>query len=389
MCGRCIVSFLSKEKNSGKPCRVGFVIDSLLPSFGACVRHKTVRPLVAGWPSNTAGTVMRFGWVARYVNTLPARDVVYELYRPWRSYQAVVFVKSMDDRCRELALSLRKRGRTTVFDANVDYFSPASGTEYFSGMAPTRKQCEQSRAMAATCDGVIADSRYLLEKVLPLNPRSIWIPDNIPDDLIVNNSEWRARPGARLPLLWSGEAVKLFELLRIESVLRRFREHIHLRLVTGDLRAISNIFEPWQGRLRRLLADLACEVLPFRDIPALLALYDQGGVCISPRFLDNSYNMGHTEWKISLAMARGRVAIASPQPSYQDIHGRAGGHGVRICSDEEEWVAVFDQMLSSRFSWPEEQSQATAVVRQYYATSVVAEAHRAWLASLRVEGKKK
>ncbi len=269
-----------------------------------------------------------------------------------------------------------------MFDANVDYFTPAAGTWYYDGMAPTPQQRDESQAMVKTCDAVIADSRHLLEKVLPYNSRAIWIPDNIPDASIAERSDWNPQPGARLPLLWSGEAVKLFELLRIEPVLRRFQGAIQLRLVTGNLDALSQIHEPWQNRLRRLLTELNCEVMPFQDIPALLALYDQGGVCISPRFLDNSYNMGHTEWKISLAMARGRVTLASPQPSYCDVYERAGGQGVRICNKEEEWENVLDSMLSGNFHWEKEQRQATEVVRRFYATSVVAKTHADWLATM-------
>lgn len=382
MFGRFTVSCLNNKGTSGNAGRIGFIVDSLLPSWSACVHRRTLRPLLTGWPSSTAGTVMRYGWVAQHVNHLPDRQWIYELYRPWRSYQAVVFIKSMDAPCRNLAEALRQKGGYAVFDANVDYFTPAFGTSYFAGMAATPKQREESCAMAGACNAVIADSRYLREKVLPYNANVAWIPDNIPDAWITERSTWRPRPGEKLTLLWSGEAVKLFELLRIEPVLRRFREYIRLRLVTSSLDALSRIYEPWQGRLRQLLADLECEVLPFQNIPALLALYDQGGVCISPRFLDNSYNMGHTEWKISLAMARGRVALASPQPSYCDLRDRAGGLGVRICTEDVDWEAVLDSMLNGNFSWEEEQGQACEVVRQYYATSVVATDHVNLLTSL-------
>lgn len=376
------MSCLLRKKSFDRIGRVGFVVDAFLPSWSACLRQRTFRPLVTGWPSNTAGTVMRFGWVAQHINHLPDRKWRYELYRPWRSYQVVVFIKSMNDACRKLATTLRQKGKRTVFDANVDYFTPVAGTVYYRGMASTPQQREQSCAMAGSCDAVIADSRYLLEKVVPYNSRAVWIPDNIPDTWIAQKSNWRPQSGRKLPLLWSGEAVKLFELLRIESVLRSFRENIQLRLVTGNLDALSRIYEPWQGRLRRLLADLNCEVLSFQNIPALLAVYDQGGVCISPRFLDNSYNMGHTEWKISLAMARGRVALASPQPSYCDLQKRAGGKGVKICLEEMEWSTILDNMLTGNFGWEEEQREACTVVRRYYATSVVAAAHADWLGSL-------
>lgn len=382
MYGRYIVSFPLLKKSTTNSRRIGFVVDSLLPAWKTCLAGKTLRPLLSGWPSNTAGTVMRFGWLAEYVNSRPDRRWIYELYRPWRSYEALVFIKSMDHPCRELAVSQRRKDRVAVFDANVDYFTPASGTWYYAGMEPTLQQRDESCAMAGACSAVIADSRHLLEKVKPFNSRAKWIPDNIPDKWIANVGNRTFVSGGKLTLLWSGEAVKLFELLKIETVLRRFRKHVHIRLVTGRLDALSRIFEPWQGRLRRLLEDLDCEIIPFRDIPALLNVYDQGGVCISPRFLDNTYNMGHTEWKISLAMARGRVALASPQPSYCDLKERAGEQGIRICGEGEDWVQVLESMLAGKFPWGAEQERASAVVRQHYATSIVAQTHLEWLESL-------
>ncbi len=186
MCGRYIVSFPLLKKSATDSRRIGFVVDSLLPAWRTCLAGKTIRPLLSGWPSNTAGTVMRFGWLAEYVNSRPDRRWRYELYRPWRSYEALVFIKSMDRPCRELAVSQRRKGRVTVFDANVDYFTPASGTWYYAGMEPTPQQRDESCAMAGACDAVIADSRYLLEKVKPYNSRAKWIPDNIPDAWIAN-----------------------------------------------------------------------------------------------------------------------------------------------------------------------------------------------------------
>lgn len=379
MSGRFTVSYRSHEHTGRTAGRVGFVVDAQLPSLRTCLSKRTFRPLLTGWPSSTPGTFMRFGWIARHINQSQDNAWHYELYRPWRSYRAVVFVKSMDEPCQNLALSLKEAGSCPIFDANVDYFTPATGPEYYAGMAPTAQQRQQSCTMATIADAVIADSSYLLEKVLPLNSRAAWIPDNVPDPWIAGRSDWSPVPGERLVLLWSGEAVKLFEILRIEQVLRRFKEHVRLRVVTGNLKALSQIHAPWQGRLRRLLEELECEVLRFKDIPSLLKVYDQGGVCFSPRFLDNSYNMGHTEWKISLAMARGRVALASPQPSYCDVADRAGGRGIRICADEGQWEIVLESMLAGTFPWDEEQDRACAVVRHHYATSVVAQKHADWL----------
>ena len=116
-----------------------------------------------------------------------------------------------------------------------------------------------------------------------------------------------------------------------------------------------------------MLAQVPHEFVTFRSIPELLARYAAGGVLISPRFLDNSYNLGHTEWKITLGMACGRLAFCSPVPSYADVAARSGGRGLRICANDAEWDAALD---------------ARATVEQHYSTPVVAAQHAELLSRL-------
>ncbi len=361
---------------------VGFVVDGLLPGLRLCFGRRTFRPLFTGWSSGTTIDIMRYGWVAGYVNLRLGVIFRYELYRPWRRYRAVVFQKSMNGASLELAGRLKEKGGVIVCDANVDYFTPAEGTFYYDGMAPTGEQREQARSMARTCDAVIGDSRYITEQARAYNRRCIWISDNVRDYDILEGAGWRPEVRQKLPLLWSGEALKLFDLLRIEAVLRRWRDRVRLCLVTNSLEALGRIYEPWQGRLRRLLEELDCEIIPFQGIEHLLSVYDRGGVFVSPRFLDNTYNLGHTEWKITLAMARGRVVLCSPQPSYEDVAARSAGRGIRVCQSDDEWEAALIELIGPFFDWEGEQDAACRVVREHYATSVVAEAHVGFLGSL-------
>jgi glycosyltransferase involved in cell wall biosynthesis len=54
----------------------------------------------------------------------------------------------------------------------------------------------------------------------------------------------------------------------------------------------------------------------------------------APRILENSYELAHTEYKITLGMAAGLPALASPQASYVQALSNGGGY---ICSTETEW----------------------------------------------------
>jgi glycosyltransferase involved in cell wall biosynthesis len=364
---------------AGRVLQVGFVIDGQLP------RWPRVWQWVRGCPSDSAVGQMRFGWIARALHAEPSRRVRYSLFRPWQRYDAVIFLKSMSAASQQLAASLRARGTRVLFDVNVDYFTPAEGTFYYRGMAPTPAQTADARRMAELSDALIADSSHL-GKVCALHHRNVrWISDNVDLRFAPQYRPWK--PGAKLDLLWSGESVKLFELLRIEEVLRKFASRIRLVLVTNDLAALDRWFDPWKTRFESLLAAIEHDIIPFRSVGELKKIYGSGGVFISPRFLDNTYNWGHTEWKIALPMACGRVALGSPLPSYREVAARSGGAGLRLCEDDASWSAALDEMLAGRFDFAAEEDAAREVVKKHYSTPVVAAAHHDYVADVCAAGR--
>jgi glycosyltransferase involved in cell wall biosynthesis len=92
-------------------------------------------------------------------------------------------------------------------------------------------------------------------------------------------------------------------------------------------------------------------------------------VIISPKHLSNGYEMAHTEYKISLGMAVGLPAVASPQPSYLEAIDAAGG-GV-IARTPQEWRDAF-----ARLRDPEARAvigaAAQRTVLERYTTALVA-----------------
>jgi glycosyltransferase involved in cell wall biosynthesis len=282
-----------------------------------------------------------------------------------------------------LAEELKETGTAVIFDLNVDYLTPASGKFYYNGMQPSEIQRSQAMQMATLSDAVIADSSYLASRAGPFNRRVRWISDNVKLDLL---PRWKqSNVDRKLTLFWSGEAVKLFELLRIADVLVEFRERIRLVIITNSLRAMGRWDEGQSGLLAGLLSRVEHEIVSFRSIKQLLEVYRRGGIFISPRFLDNSYNMGHTEWKIALAMACGRVAVCSPVPSYIDVRERANGVGIRICRDDDDWRSALDEVLSGSLDLREEEPAARSVIEKFYSTPVVASEHWEFVNKLRME----
>ncbi len=360
---------------------VGFVVDGLLPSLSVeSMRRLGPRSIYLGGRSQTAMGVMRFGWIADAVNRGAYDGLSYELYRPLRRYDMLIFVKSMGPDCIRLAHEYRARGKPVLFDINVNYFE-TQGVWYYESMKTTPHAQEKAIAMARECNGVMAASLAIEEAARRHNSLTTWIPDNVNLDLVPASSTG-GRPGRRLRLLWSGQTAKLFDLLTVEEVLRASKNDVDLVLITNDLSGLELVYEPYRSRLKKLLEDLECKIIRYESIPQLLRVYGAGGVIISPRFLDSSYNRGHTEWKVTLGMACGCVAVCSPQESYVEVARRSAGAGIRVCRDAAGWTAVLDEMLGGSFSWDSEQAAARHVVATHYSTAVVAEQHARFVKSL-------
>jgi hypothetical protein len=330
---------------------------------------------LTGWPDKGSPMhFMRFGWIADEVNKGDA--VRYELFKPWKRHDAVVFLKSMEMGCAGLAAKLRDQGVKVVFEANVDYYTQEGNESLPRELVPSARQRDAAIRMTESADRVIASSKRLAAICSAWNRNTTWVPDNIPEKWIGAAADASAIRDGRLQIWWSGMPAKLGDLLAIEEPLRAFRDKLHLNLVTGEIEvALERLPLDHCGRLRRLLGDLSHTIHRFRDIPALLSLYRSGGVAVSPRQLGNPYNQSHTEWKITLGMAAGLPTIASPQPSYLDVAERAAHpEAVVVCDDDRDWLQAFERAIEG-CEHSEKCEAAADVVRRYYATSVVAEMH--------------
>ena len=348
--------------------RIGFVIGHQL---------REIRLLHPDRITGGGSGLMRFGWVAEKVNADASIPLTYELYRPWRKYDVLVFMKAMDSRCQALAKRQQRCGGKVVFDANVNFYEEF-GSYHFEGMRTGPQLKEQAEFMTRNADAVIADSPYLAEVCTRYNENVEWIPDNVDMKRVPPYRAWRSGRD-RIPVLWSGQSHKLFEFLAIEETLRKHRDRLELVLVTNDLSGIERCHPDIRGRLQRLLDDMAHRLVPYVSIEHLWSIYTEGGICMAPRFLDSAYNLGHTEWKITLAMACGRVALCHPLSSYIKVSERSGGKGIRICGDTPQWDQALGEVLSPEFAWEEEECSARAVVEKAYDTALIARQHAGFI----------
>jgi glycosyltransferase involved in cell wall biosynthesis len=326
-------------RRAGPALRVGWATAATLAADHASFR--TLETSVA----------MRVANVARWLNA--NTRIRNELYRAGRGYDVVVFAKAMDERARAEAERVQEAGSRAVFDANVNYYE-IWGEYDLPGTQPTPEQQFDAEEMTRQADLVVADSTYILGIVRRYNERAVWIPDNV--DLRI----FRPRPpheGGRLRLVWSGRSHKARPLTLLAEVLGG----------SGDVEVVivSDARPPELEALAEM-AEVRYEPFSLRGYARTLRSCD---VIVSPKRLVNGYELGHSEWKITLGMAVRLPAIASPQRSYVEAIGVHGG-GI-VADSPGEWRDALERLRDPAVR-DDVGTRARRTVEELYSTPVVA-----------------
>jgi glycosyltransferase involved in cell wall biosynthesis len=184
-----------------------------------------------------------------------------------------------------------------------------------------------------------------------------WIPDNVDTDVYRGTSQHEQK--AALTLVWSGIAKKATHLGLIRDVLSQLRS-VELVLVCDD---------PSAPEIQAAAQAAPSRIVPFSDKTYAGALVESD-VIISPKYLTSGYEMAHTEYKISLGMATGLPAVASPQPSYVEAISHLDGG--MVAHTPREWSLALSCLAESPARRAAMGALAQRTVRERYATPVVA-----------------
>lgn len=297
--------FLLKEilkslKPLGNKKRVGFVV-----------------PGIASYSRVTASTRIRVYDVIQAFEG--GSHFQLELFRPFRSYDIVVFLKTYDKAAYRLAEKLQSKGTKVIFDCNINIFE--SGSRY-----ATNLQREEGTRFATISNAVITNSPYTASVLKSLFPHKEI--DFIGESIHADYFRHSAKKSSPMELIWVGYHHKADALYMIKEVLlEQFEQHaFSIKIISQenpnlDLGKIPVVFEPYQhNQITRQLSGAT----------AFLA----------PRDLSDAYNLGHSFTKIGVAMAAGIPVIASPIPSYK-------GSPAIICHTQKEWRTVLQSLFDN------------------------------------------
>lgn len=301
---------------------------------------------------------MRTQFIAEWINKNNSQ-LYNEIYRSNRKYDLVVFSKMMDKKCQEEVNRIKSYGGKVIFDANVNYYE-IWGDYFISGTRPTEEQQADAVWMTGNADWVVADSSYIESVARKYTDKVSWVPDNV--NLDIYKLKRRHQKVDTVTLIWSGVAKKANHLLLVKDVLKE--------LATGKKIKLLMVSDEKPPVIEELKNIVHCEYEHFRSDFAYSKLLSKSDIIISPKILCNGYELGHTEYKITLGMSAGLPVVASPQQSYiEAISYKEGGI---IAHNDADWYNALFSLIHDENIRKDMGERAWKTVLEQYSVGVVA-----------------
>jgi glycosyltransferase involved in cell wall biosynthesis len=139
-----------------------------------------------------------------------------------------------------------------------------------------------------------------------------------------------------LRLGWSGISLKAYPLNMFKPLVNSGSVCLYIISEKKPLLDVPYEFKKWS----------------YKTFPENIIKCD---LCVSPREIDNNYDLGHSLFKIAAFMSEGVPALASPIPSYYLI--LKDGMGGQICKTFNDWNEQIEKCLEDQYilrTWTKE-----------------------------------
>jgi glycosyltransferase involved in cell wall biosynthesis len=227
---------------------------------------------------------------------------------PGETVDLAVILRLENEKGVTIAQNLRKERIPYIFDMVANYFD-LGPLPYNTSRSITEEQRTSTLRILQDAVMVTAVSPWLADRAAFFHPRTVCIPDSVPDAFFEEKKD--AADFERHPLraCYVGYAAKGKDLQKWLPVLRK----------CGIQVTVISEQEPSSE-----LAGVQWKRWKYSELAEEIAKHEIG---LAPRAdMTSPYNMGHSSFKIASLMACGLPILASPVPSYAPLlrDGKAG-----------------------------------------------------------------
>lgn len=260
------------------------------------------------------------------INPLQALGYDSVINQPWAPMDIAIFLRTQGFWAQQLQQFLQWRKVKTIFLVIVNYYEREGNTAKIDYLVKSN-QIKACVAMTKKADAVITASHFLMTRAKKYNPNVVYLPDTVTRKhfhLTKRLSDFDRSP---LNLIWSGQSHKADFIDEIYETIQDLP--VQITVIAEKPPPLNSPFNFVQWRY---------ETFPQEIV--------KGDICVSPRLLDNSYDLGHSNFKIMVFLAQGVPVLASPQPSYNEVI--KDGYNGFICHTVDDWRKYLQKLLHDR-----------------------------------------
>ena len=266
-----------------------------------------------------------------------------------------IFVRRQDNTDYELAKRLKKRNIKLILDLCVNYFVESSTPGMLKPV--TKEHINNCVRMTKLCDAVFCASLNIKDSAKKFNKKSFYLPDSVDAKhfkYIKNEKDFLRK---RIRAVWAGTTEKANELLEYMNILDEL--NISLRIISEKRPknfGYPFFFSPHKAYFSKW---------KYKTFPKTML---KGDFVFAPRDISESYNRGHSFFKIGIFLSVGIPVIASPVPSYKELIFK--NNCGKICETKNDFRKTIKSICSNRqrlVSW----SKSAQLIMKKYTTSEI------------------
>lgn len=307
-----------------KNAQIGFVLDE-------------IKPYKKAW----ASIRIKCYDVIKYFDSI---NIATEIYKPFKKYPIVVFVKTSTDKSAKKAERLKSSGYKIIYNAYCDHLTD-----------PTRNDSERINTIRILqcSDIVVVCTEEQKQQFEQFHKKVVLIYESIPEEYFSTMKEHTEKECPTL--IYCGYAHKAKDTLAIKNVLKKLIEEEKCKIL-------------YLCDKDPKIDDLQYEYLQY-DQSIIQEQLLQGDIAIAPRKTDGIELLSHSFTKVALTGAIGLPTVASPVPSYL-------GSPVVICQDEEQWYIELSKLIESYELREKKGKELRDFIVHNYSLRVIGEQYR-------------
>ena len=271
-------------------------------------------------------------------------NIATEIYKPFKKYPIVVFVKTSTEKSAKRAEKLRNSGCKIIYNAYCDHLTDQTKND--------SERINTLRILKCS-DIVVVCTEEQKQQFEQFHKSVVLIYESIPEEYFSTVKEHTENECPTL--IYCGYSHKAKDTLSIKKVLKKLIEEEKCKLL-------------YLCDKDPKIDDLQYEYLQY-DQSKIQQQLLHGDIAIAPRKTDGIELLSHSFTKVALTGAIGLPTVASPVPSYL-------GSPVVICQEEEQWYAELSKLIESYELREKKGTELRDFILQNYSLRVIGEQYR-------------